>query len=158
MENLNNILEVLLRNEIEFVIIGGFAAVVHGSSQVTKDLDICLCINDEQIENLRKCLKPFNPKHRTSQKKLSFLEHPQDASGTQNIYLETDLGVLDIISEVKGVGDFERVLRGAIEIELFGHSCKVISLEDLIDSKKSMSREKDLTTTKELEILLLKKK
>lgn len=42
MKNLNNLLTVLLENTIDFVLIGGFAGALYGSSLVTKDIDICM--------------------------------------------------------------------------------------------------------------------
>jgi len=57
MKSLNNLLHILLENEIDFVLIGGFAGVVHGSTQVTRDLDICAVLSLEGIRKLRECLK-----------------------------------------------------------------------------------------------------
>jgi len=153
MQNLGHLLEVLLNTNIEFVLIGGFASVVHGSSMVTQDLDICMLVNPQQIEKLRNCLRPFKPRHRMTAKKLSFLDFPQDASGVKNIYLETDLGILDIVGEVTGAGPFARVYAHANEIEIYGKKCKVISIKDLIASKKSLARPKDLAVVRELEAI-----
>ena len=50
MNNLNSLLEILLANEIDFVLVGGFAGVVHGSTQVTRDLDICALVSPDQVE------------------------------------------------------------------------------------------------------------
>lgn len=86
-------------------------------------------------------------------KKLSFLEVPQDTSNVNNVYLETDLGIVDLIGQVTGVGDFERVSRHAQAIELFGHPCKVISIEDLILAKEAMGRPKDTAMVKELKVI-----
>src|SRR3990167_2862180 len=105
MDQTHRLLEVLLDNGIDFVIVGGFAAVLHGSSQVTQDLDLCVAFSPFQIEKLRKCLAPFNPRHRMTVQKLSFLEFPQDLSGVKNLYIESDLGILDLLSFVGGVGD-----------------------------------------------------
>lgn len=159
MQNLKTLLKNLLENEIDFVLIGGFAAVVHGSTLVTQDLDICAAITDEQIEKLRKALKDINPIHRMNTKaKLSFLEHPQEIKGISNIYLKTDLGVLDILSETQPAGNFAEIKKRAIEISLFGHRCKVISIEDLIRVKEAMKRPKDLMTVEELRLVQKKSK
>lgn len=55
MENLNHLLKRLLESKIEFVLIGGYAAVLHGSSQVTQDIDISL---DDLIEVKRAMSRP----------------------------------------------------------------------------------------------------
>jgi len=153
MLSLGDLLQKLIDAEIDFVLIGGYAGVVHGSTMVTRDLDICALITPEQIEKLRTCLKEFHPTHRMTPKRLSFLDFPEDTKGVKNIYLETDLGVLDVISEVTGVGDFSRLSSQAIEIELYGRKCKVISVEDLIKAKEAMGRDKDKAVVKELIVI-----
>ncbi|NJL23720.1 MAG: nucleotidyltransferase [Calothrix sp. SM1_5_4] len=154
MNNLNNLLKVLLQNEIDFVLIGGFAGVVYGSTQVTRDLDICAMITPAQVEKLRSALKDLHPHHRMNPNfKPSFLTEPKDLANLQNIYLETDLGVLDIISEVTEVGDFEQVKKNSVEIEIFGHKCKVISIDALIKAKEKMGRPKDKIVVAELKAL-----
>ena len=153
--NLNSLLGLLLENQIDFVLIGGFAAVFHGASQVTKDIDVCMLTSPDQIRKLRGCLSELHPKHRMNPSfKPSFLTHPTDLGGVQNIYLETDLGVLDVVSSVVGVGSFDEVKKRSIEISLFAHKCKIISIEDLIRAKEKMGREKDRVAVTELRIIL----
>jgi hypothetical protein len=154
VNNLNNLLQLLLENEIDFVLIGGFAGVVHGSTQVTRDLDVCALVTPTQIEKLRAVLKDLHPRHRMNPDfKPSFLTDPKDLSSVRNIFLETDLGVLDIISEVTEVGDFEQVKKNSVEIDLFGHKCKVISIDALIKAKEKMGRPKDKMVVAELKAL-----
>lgn len=153
MQSLGNLLKVLNEAKIDFVLIGGFASVVYGSSMVTRDLDICAFINPDQIERLRACLSQFHPRHRMTPKKLSFLEYPSNTKELKNIYLETDLGVLDIIGEVTGVGDFKKISANAVEIDIYGIKCKVMAIDDLIASKKALGRYKDLAVVRELEFI-----
>ena len=151
--SLNNLLKLFLSEKIDFVIVGGFAGVVYGSSMVTKDLDLCFLLTPENILKLRQVLQPYNPKLRITPKKLPFLEYPKDISKLKNLYLETDLGIVDLISNITGVGDFQRVASHAKTIELFGYTCKVIALEDLIEAKTALGREKDLAMVKELKVI-----
>ena len=153
MKNLNNLLKLLLENNVDFVLIGGFAGALHGSSLVTRDIDICALCSPETITQLRDILKDLHPVHRMTPQKLSFLENPQSLNNVKNIYLSCNLGVLDIISEVTGVGNFERVKSKAIKVSLFGHTCNVISIDDLIKAKKAIGRSKDLIAIKELEAI-----
>ena len=151
MQDLKKLLKLLLENEVDFVLIGGFAAAVHGTTLVTQDLDICAAITDENIEKLRSTLKDYKPLHRMNKKaKLSFMEIPKEAEGTNHIYLQTDLGILDILSKTQAAGDFETLKKNAIEIPLYGKKCKVISIEDLIKTKESMNRPKDIQAVEEL--------
>lgn len=86
------------------------------------------------------------------------MDYPVKGQLLDNYYLRTSNGVLDIIQEVRPVGSFERIKAGAITVSLFGYSCKVISLDDLIEVKKSMSRPKDRAALVELELLSQKQK
>jgi predicted nucleotidyltransferase len=151
MKNLNDLLKRLLDNDVDFVLIGGFAGVIHGATQVTQDLDICAVLSEDQIEKLRNALKDLSPIHRMNkQAKISFLERPRKGEAIQNLYLETNAGVLDVIQEVAEVGDFKALKQNADEVELFGKRCKVISLDDLIKVKKNLKRGKDKSILEEL--------
>lgn len=154
MQNLRQLLERLLENKIDFVLVGGFAGVVHGATMVTQDLDICMAITDDEVSKLRKALEDLNPVHRMNPNfQPSFKEQPKDLKGISNIYLKTDLGILDVISQVQPVGNFERIKSQAFEISLYGYKCKVISLDDLILVKDSMPRSKDKALLQELKVI-----
>ncbi|MGK5082468.1 nucleotidyltransferase [Bdellovibrionota bacterium FG-1] len=158
-QNLKSLLERLLSFKVDFVLIGGFAAVIHGSTLVTRDLDICAAITETEIAKLRDALKDLHPRHRINPNaKHSFLEYPADIRGTNNIYLETDLGVLDILSKIPPAGDFNEIKSRAFEISLYGHICKVISIDDLIEIKKAMNRPKDQQAVRELTLIRQKQK
>lgn len=158
-DNLKHLLELLLVNEIDFVLAGGLACVVHGSTMVTQDLDICLSIDPLQIEKLRKALKDVNARHRMNPNyKPSFQDYPETLESVNNIYLETDLGVLDILSELKPIGSFTEVSSRAISVPLYGYHCKIVSIEDLIQIKKSMKRPKDKEMVIQLEEILRRTK
>jgi hypothetical protein len=72
--------------------------------------------------------------------------------------LETQLGPIDFLGTILGIGDFARVRAASIEIELFGRRCRVISLQDLIQAKEALSRDKDVIAAKELRAIAEKKK
>jgi hypothetical protein len=147
---LSQLLQRLCDAKIDFVIVGGFAALLHGSTLVTRDLDICAVVSRAEVAKLREALRDLNPRHRLTSQKLSFLNNPDPDVDVHNLYLETELGTVDILSSILGVGDFERVRAGSIEIELLGRRCRVISIENLIQAKEALGREKDLLAVKEL--------
>ena len=152
--NLKALLERLLVHKIDFVLIGGFAAVVHGATVVTQDIDICLAMTDACVSQLRTALGDLHPWPRMNPSATrSFLDYPADTQGLKNIYLKTDLGVLDILSEAQPAGDFESIKSRAVEVSLYGYLCKVISISDLIEVKKSMNRPKDIQAVGELELI-----
>ncbi len=159
MENLKELLRTLLENEVDFVLIGGFAAVVHGTTLVTQDLDICAAITEDEVSKLRKALKDLHPRHRMNPNaKHSFLEYPKVIKDTNNIYLETDLGILDILSQAQPAGSFNEIKNRSLAVSLYGYKCRVISIEDLIQIKKEMKRPKDLQAVEELQIIQQKSK
>jgi hypothetical protein len=154
MQDLNQLLKILLSHKLDFLIIGGFAAVVHGSSHVTKDLDITMLISQENIDKLRLALKDLEPRHRMNPShKPSFLEEPKTLSGLNNIYLETTAGILDIVSLDNSLGSFEDLKGRALTVSLFGYDCQILSLDDLISIKEKMKRPKDLIVLDELKAL-----
>lgn len=155
---MKNLLKFLIESPIDFVIVGGFAAVLHGCNQTTRDLDICLLLSPDQIPHLRDALMAIHPKHRKMPEKLSFFDHPKDLTNIKSLHLETDLGILDIISTVPGVGEYYDVLKNSDEIELYGKNCFLMSIDDLIKSKKTLGRHRDLIVVDELEAIKQEKK
>jgi hypothetical protein len=147
---INLLLQRLCDADVDFVIVGGFAATLHGSSLVTRDLDVCAILSSENVEKLRAALRDLKPTHRLTPQRLSFLDNPDPGVEVRNLYLRTDFGPVDILSSILGVGDFDRVRFASIEVELFGRSCRVISLDDLIQAKEALGRDKDLLAVKEL--------
>jgi predicted nucleotidyltransferase len=152
--NLKALLERLITHNVDFVLIGGFAASVHGCTMVTQDIDICAAITEEEVAKLREALKDLHPKHRMNPNaKHSFLEYPTEIKGTNNIYLETDLGVLDILSQTQPAGSFAEIKSRSFEIPLYGRKCRVISIDDLITVKEKMNRPKDQQAVRELRLI-----
>jgi len=157
MQDFRQLLERLADSGLDFVIVGGYAAVTHGSSLVTRDLDICMVLSNDTVEKLRAVLAQWNPKHRMTPQSLSFLEFPKSGP-IQNLYLRTDVGVVDILSSVLGVGDFGELRKNAENFEINGRVYHVISLQDLIVAKEAMGREKDLLAVKELRAIAAQRK
>ena len=148
------ILQRLVEAKVEFVVIGGYAAVIHGSAYVTNDVDVCTVLSPENVQRIRVALADLKPVHRQTHRRLSFLEHPAVGQTVQNLYLETDHGIIDILSTVLGVGDFHRLRERAETVTLFGRKVAVISIDDLIAAKEAVGRDKDKLTAKELRCLV----
>jgi hypothetical protein len=150
VSDLNNLLQRLCDADIEFVVVGGFAAMLHGSSLMTRDLDVCAVLTRDNVSKLRHALRDLHPTHRLTPDKLSFLDNPVAEVEVRNLYLRTDLGPVDLLSSIAGVGDFDAVRVNAIEVELFGRRCRVISLDDLIRAKDALGRDKDREAARQL--------
>jgi predicted nucleotidyltransferase len=150
VKSLSQLLQRLADSGVDFIVVGGFAGVLHGSALVTRDLDICAVLTPENVERLRASLRDLNPLHRMTPQKLSFLKAPPPGEPVNNLYLQTDWGVVDILSSILGVGDFSTLKKNAEWFEIGGARCMLISLPDLVKAKEAMGREKDLLAAKEL--------
>jgi hypothetical protein len=112
-------------------------------------LDVCAVLTDKAVEKLREVFAEWNPKHRMTPQRLSFLEFPKFGP-VENLYLQTDVGIIDILSSVLGVGNFEQLRAKAEIFELAGRHYPVIAIGDLIQAKETIARDKDILTAKEL--------
>jgi predicted nucleotidyltransferase len=156
VNSLSQLLQRLSDSGVDFVVVGDFAGVLHGSSLVTRDLDICAVLTQESVDRLRESLKDLNPNHRMTHQRLSFLQTPKPGEIVRNLYLQTDWGTVDILSPITGLGDFEALKANAEWIEVGGKRCRLISLPDLILAKEAMGRERDLMAAKELRAIAVK--
>jgi predicted nucleotidyltransferase len=145
-----SLLKEFHRLGVEFVIIGGMAAVAHGSAYLTLDLDLCYSRKTENLEKLAQALAPFHPLLRGAP---PFSLDTAALNSGLNFTLTTDLGDLDLLGEVAGFGGYAEVSSASQELELYGTPCKVLSLQGLIKSKKAAGRAKDLRLLPELEAL-----
>lgn len=157
MPDFTRILERLDDSGVEFVIVGGFAALTHGSAYMTRDIDICTVLSEENLQRLRTALKDWNPRHRSSPQRLSFLEYPKPGASVKNLYLETDHGIIDVLTSVLGVGEYERLRQHAETFEVDGREYAVISIPDLIKAKETLRRDRDIMVAKELRAIAAKK-
>jgi len=157
MHRLHLLLQRLADAGLEFVIVGGYAGVIHGSAYVTNDVDLCAVLSAESVEKIRGAFADLHPVHRMTARRLSLFEHPPAGQTPTNLYLETTDGVVDILSSVMGVGDFARLKSAAETVEVAGRTYHVISLGDLIAAKEALGREKDLLAAKELRAIAAKR-
>ena len=154
MVNLEKLITCLANHQVKFVVIGGVAATVHGSAYVTYDLDICYSRDVENLARIANALAPYHPRLRDMPDDLPFFWDERTLHRGLNFTLKTDLGDLDLLGEVAGIGDFEQVLTSSIRVELFGSKCAVLSLKALIKAKRAADRPKDHLILPELEALL----
>ena len=147
------LLSALKNESVSFIIIGGVAATLHGSARLTNDLDVVYERSPENIERLARALAPLNPYLRGAPPGLPFRFDPPTIKRGLNFTLTTDLGDLDLLGELTGVGSFAAVARESIEATLFGTDYRFINLDGLIRSKRAAGRAKDLEVVAELEAI-----
>jgi hypothetical protein len=139
----------LIMAKVEFVLVGGFAAVAHGVTLVTRDIDICCRFSEANLRRIEGAFAGLKPGHR-SRPDLPLQLTAEQCSSLKNLYLQTDLGVVDCLGEVLGVGGFDEVLKHSIELALPCGICRVLDIETLIHAKETMHRDHDLITVKHL--------
>jgi hypothetical protein len=157
MQNLSELTRRLIASQVEFVLIGGFAAVAHGVTLVTRDVDICCRFSKANLMRIQKAFADLHPVHR-SRPDLPLELTPDQCTSLKNLYLKTDLGVVDCLSEVLGVGNFEEVLKNSVEVELPYGKCRILDIEALIRAKEAMNRDRDRITVKHLKEIIKQQK
>ena len=150
-------LEFLGRHEIECVIVGGVAGTLHGSIIPTTDLDVCYSRTAVNLENLATALQSVNARLRNAPPNLPFILDAETLCKGLNFTFITDVGDLDLLGEVRGIGYYDKVVEGASSFEVLGYEFQVISLKKLILAKLTAGRGKDLVAVAELEAILSSK-
>lgn len=153
MDTIHDILRLLHQHNVEFVIVGGMAGIVHGSSVVTEDLDICAPFTVDNLSRLLSALANVNPRHRIPPRQPPLSEDPQTLSTFNNLHLLTDRGQLDVLSAIENVGSYEQLAERTISITFGGLTFRVLDIDALISAKEAMSRPKDLQAARELKAL-----
>lgn len=147
------ILNVLQDSQVQFVLVGGYAAMLHGSTYLTRDLDICYERTAQNLDRLPTALFPLHPRLRGAPEGVSFVLDSSALAQCMNFTLETDAGDLDLIGELSGVGSYSDLIGNAEKVELNGRVIHVASLDEPIRSKRAAARPKDLSVLPELEAL-----
>src|SRR5262249_47307917 len=91
-----------------------------------------------------------NPVHRLTRNKLPLAGTQASFHELKDLYLQTDLGKLDCLGEIAGVGDFNAVLKNSVEASFSYGTFRFLSLDALITAKKALGRERDLTAVRQL--------
>ena len=151
---LGRALKALCDAGVEFVIVGGVSATFHGSAQVTFDLDICYSRSTDNLQRLAKALAPFHPRPRGFPANLPFIWDESTLRNGSLFTLTTELGDIDLLGEVKGLGNFDDIVPRSITLDAHGYRVRTIDLLSLIQAKRAAGREKDLRALPELESLL----
>ena len=152
-QNDKALLSRLNEQKVEFVIIGGVCGVLHGASLVTLDLDICCRFSRENIRRIETAVRDLHPRHRLTANKLPFELTDELCDRLKNIYLNTDLGILDCLSEIAGIGDYEEALKRSVSHSLSYGEFRMLNLDALIAAKSAVGREKDLDAVKLLQAI-----
>ncbi len=153
MRDAPTLLRRLVDRGVRFVLVGGFAAVAHGSTRVTRDIDLCLDFSPGNLRLLLESLDGLQPRHRAGPLRRPLERDADELAGFRALYLETDLGELDVLREITGIGSFDACLGRSEPLALWGLEIPVLDLEALIDAKRAAGRDKDREALLELEAI-----
>jgi predicted nucleotidyltransferase len=147
------LLKALTDARVEFVLIGGVAANVHGSARVTYDLDVVYARDDANIARLVAAMRPLQPYLRGAPPGLPFRFDSATVRAGLNFTLTTTAGAVDLLGEVAGGGTFEELKVRSSEAGAYGVRFRCVDLPTLIHLKRAAGRPKDLDAVAELEKL-----
>ncbi len=147
------VIRLLGRHEVRYVLIGGLAAITHGSSLVPVDIDICQDRARDNLDRLAAALREVHAEPRGADPGLPFRLDGKTLERGDTFTLATDLGAIDILGTPRGTDGYADLARTAERLELFGHQVLVASIDDLIRMKRAAGRPKDRIAVEELAAL-----
>jgi predicted nucleotidyltransferase len=136
------LIEVLCEHEVEFILVGGVCAVVHGAPITTFDLDIVHARTPENIRRLKKALDSLGAYYRYQTRVISPDVSHLESPGHQ--LLHTDAGDLDVLGTIDEGRGFDDLLEWTEVVTVAGHEVRLLSLQRLIEIKERAARDKDL--------------
>lgn len=144
------ILNALVEEGVEFVVIGGLAAQVHGSPSLTGDVDICHSLDRANLERVERVLRKLKATRRMMPTGVLAPIDERALRSGDVFTLATRAGDLDLLAHPDPDLDFDKLSRNAIDVEILGVRVRAAGIDDLIAMKRAAGRPKDRV---ELEIL-----
>ncbi|MEE4603705.1 MAG: hypothetical protein V2J65_20655, partial [Desulfobacteraceae bacterium] len=141
--NLGAILEGLIEAGVDFILVGGLAAVVQGAPVTTMDVDIVHSQSPKNIARLLSFLKSIGAFHRRPDDKV--IEPKEgDLTGMGYALFTTQLGPLDILAVIEEGKTYQDLLEHTVELDFRAHTIRVLELEMLIQLKRNSADPKDM--------------
>ncbi|TAK52102.1 MAG: hypothetical protein EPO25_14620 [Gammaproteobacteria bacterium] len=145
------ILEVLEQHGVEYVVVGGVAAVLQGAPVTTFDIDALIKVDSANIDRLAQVLAILDARYREHR---DLRPTPSDLSAGGHLLLATNGGPLDLLGFIGGGKRYEDVADSARRISVGDLTIRVLSIEALIADKQALGRDKDLVVVRILEAIL----
>jgi hypothetical protein len=138
-------LQVFGEHGVRFVLIGGFAAVIHGSPYVTTDIDVVPERGQRNLDRLSAALHDMHARVWSSEEPAGIpFDHDGSSLAAVRVWnLVTDFGRLDLTFEPSGTRGYDDLARDAVHLTILGAEVDVASLADVVRSKEAAGREKD---------------
>jgi hypothetical protein len=152
--SLEEFARLLQSQGVRFIVIGGWAAIIHGSARTTSDVDLVYARDTDNVHRLVEALAAWQPYLRGAPPGLPFRFDADTVAAGLNFTLTTSHGDLDLLGEATGGGRYENLLPFTQEVTALGVTCRVVTLERLIQLKRAAGRPRDLDAIAELQALL----
>lgn len=145
------IFETFARHHVDYIVIGGLAAIAHGHTRNTRDVDFLAASDSLNLERLASALRDLGA--RLSGARLSGVDahllgidvhDPATLASGANFTMETAAGGLDFFNEVPGAATYEELRARALAVDLGGLVVNVAGRDDLIRMKQAAGRPQDL--------------
>ncbi len=120
---------------------------------MTGDLDVCYGRSQEALEKLIAALAPLKPRLRGAPADLPFKWDTRTLQAGLNFTMDTELGPIDLLGEVAGIGPYKHALAASETLKLFDLPCRVLTLDALIQAKRASGRQRDKEHLVELEAM-----
>jgi predicted nucleotidyltransferase len=140
--NLSEVLEELLKAGVDFILVGGLAAVIQGAPVTTMDVDIVHNQSPENIAKLLSFLKSVDAFYRRLDDKL-IKPKKDDLAGKGHALFSTRLGPLDILAVIEEGRSYKDLVDHTVKIDFRGHTLRVLDLKMLIQLKRTSTDPKD---------------
>lgn len=151
------IIEILIKHNVEFIVVGGVCAVLQGAPVTTFDLDIVHNRSTENIEKLDLALQELEAYYRT-RNDIRIKPEKKALMKSGHHLLMTNKGPLDVLGAIGKSEEYNDLIKNAEETEIMGKKVLLQSLENLIKVKQYLAGEKDKTMIPILQKTLEEKK
>jgi hypothetical protein len=139
------LLRTLLRHEVDFIVVGGVAALLEGAPILTLDLDVLYNRTPENRERLLGALRELNARYRDPAGR-HILPDPEKLASFRLHLLLTDLGALDVLGTIGNGLTYQDLVGRTVAYELSGSRIRVLELAAVIETKEQANRDKDHAT------------
>lgn len=135
------ILELLNKHDVEYIVVGGVAAVIQGAPVTTFDLDTVIKVGEQNADRLARALDELDARYREHASAIRPTKEDILAGG--HLLLLTRAGPLDVLGFIGDQARYEDLLQYSLELPMTFGAIRVLGLEELIRQKRDSDRSKD---------------
>jgi predicted nucleotidyltransferase len=150
--SLVEILRILRAHDVDFIVVGGMAAVIGGAPVVTRDVDVLRARSEDNVARTLSALSELDAIFRGDKRRLR--PNATHLQGPGHLLLDTRQGPLDILGTIEENTTYEDVLDDSYRVDLGGFEVRALSLERLLIVKRKLGRPKDKLMALQIEAAL----